>query len=445
MVVFVVGGILGGGPTSPNLSLFTEALACILFAAALAETINNGWQRGTGPALVLLALICLVPLVQLLPLPPDYWRALPGRSVAQAIANLAGLGDRARPISLAPEETRLAALSLIVPASVFIATTQLGPRSRDEIMIVIVGFALVSALLGMFQVAAGGGLNLDIYRQTSEGYPNGFFANRNHEADLLLIAIPLSTHLIRLQPWPRRNRAVALTLAILFFSVSVIATQSRTAFGLLPLALAGSLVIWIGSPWDRRVWIGAGGLLAATVVGYTAIRLTPVGHHLIGRFSTVGDDLRPAFWQGTWSAIRDFWPIGSGVGSFVPIYKMFEDLNTINDTWVNHAHNDYLEVLLDTGIAGAILMAGYIIVLLSTLIRHVPTPLRSQRYAALSVIAILLGHSIADYPLRTFGLITIFAFANGLLFPSREAYRIRRSGSHPAVPPPAFAMSRDHA
>jgi O-antigen ligase len=191
--------------------------------------------------------------------------------------------------------------------------------------------------------------------------------------------------------------------------------------------------------------MGAVGLLVATVIGYAAIRLTPVGHHLINRFSTVGDDLRPAFWQGTWSAIHDFWPTGSGVGSFVPIYKMFEDLNSINDAWVNHAHNDYLELLLDTGIAGAILMVGYVVLFTLALIRHVPTPLRGQRYAALSAIAILLGHSIADYPLRTFGLITIFAFANGLLFPSREAYRIRRSGSHPAVPPPAFAIGHDHA
>jgi O-antigen ligase len=346
------------------------------------------------------------------------------------------------PVSLAPEETRLAALSMIVPTAVFIATVQLSARSRDDLMMVIVGFALVSALLGMFQAAAGGGLNLDIYRQTSEGYPNGFFANRNHEADLLLIAIPLSTHLIRLRPWPHRNRTVALIIAILFFSISVIATQSRTAFALLPLALAGSLVIWIGSFWDKRVWIGAGGLLIATALGYAVIRLTPVGHHLISRFSTVSDDLRPAFWQGTWSAMHDFWPMGSGVGSFVPVYGMFEDLNSVSDAWVNHAHNDYLELLLETGITGAILMVGYVVVVVLALIRHMSAPLRCQRYAAVCVIAILLGHSITDYPLRTFGLLTLFAFANGLLFPMRETYRLRRSGSHPAVPPPAFAL--DH-
>lgn len=440
-LVFVVGIVIGGGRTSPSIALFTEALASVLLAGAVASMIDVGFRKETFPALLLLSLICAVPLLQLIPLPAGEWRLLPGRGVADSISQLAGLGDQARPMSLAPEETRLALLSLIVPAAIFVATIQISARSRDDIMIVIVAVALISALLGVFQAAAGSGVNLGIYRQVSDGYPIGFFANRNHEADLLLVAMPLTVHLTRIRPWPHRRQVLVIGLALVFFSLSVIVTQSRTALALLPIALSGALIIWIGDIWDRRVWLGAGCMLFVAVAAYAILRLTPVGHKVIHHFSTVGEDLRPVFWKGTWTAIWQFWPLGSGTGSFVPAYKMFEDLDFVSDAWVNHAHNEYLELMLENGIVAPLLLTAYAVIVFFSFFRHVPRKLNGQKYVAITSLAILLGHSITDYPLRTFGLAAVFAFANGMLFPIKERHRIRRSGPHPAIPPPAFAPS----
>jgi O-antigen ligase len=426
--------------------MFVELPACFLGALAIAGLVDGHSPREAKAALVLLALICLVPLTQLIPLPASGWKSLPGREIPYAISHAAGLGGLARPISLDPEQTRIAALSLIVPAAVFIAALQLDLRGRDQVMFAVAVFAFASALLGIFQVASGGGLNLGVYRQIHDGYPIGFFANRNHEATLLLIAMPMSAHLIRLRQWPHRTRSMAIGATIVFFSLSVVATASRSGFALLTIAWAGTLIVWIGDIRDRRIWLSAAGLLAISLIAFGLLNLTGAGHRVIHRFNDVGEDLRPFIWHGSWEAIKAFWPSGSGVGSFVPVYKMFEDLNSVNDAWVNHAHDDYLEVLLDAGVAAAVLLVGYAAILIAALFRRLPPPQRSQRYVAACAVLILLAHSLTDYPLRTFGLLAIFAFANALFFPGRDMLRVRRSGSHPVQSPPsAFASDFSHA
>lgn len=445
-LVFLAGGVLGGGDTSIRLSMFVELPACFLGALAVAGLVDGNCPREAGAALVLLALICLVPVLQLIPLPASSWKSLPGREVPYAISQVAGLSGLSRPISLDPEQTRIAALSLIVPAAVFIAALQLDLRGRDRIMLVVVVFAFASALLGIFQVASGGGVDLGIYRQIHDGYPIGFFANRNHEASLLLIAMPMSAHLIRLRHWPRRTRTMAMGAIVFFFSLSVVATASRSGFALLAVAWAGTMLVWIGDVRDRRIWLSAAGLIAILLLAFGLLDLTGTGHRVIHRFNDVGEDLRPFIWHGSWEAIKAFWPVGSGAGSFVPIYKMFEDLNSVNDAWVNHAHDDYLELLLDAGVAAAVLLVAYAAILIAALFRPLPPPQRSQRYVAACAVLILLAHSLTDYPLRTFGLLAIFAFANAMFFPGRDMLRVRRSGSHPVQSPPsAFASDFSHA
>lgn len=444
-LVLVAGGVLGGGPTSANWSMLVELLTMPLAAIAIAGLVGGDYPRQAKPALILLLLICIVPLVQLVPLPAALLSGLPGRTVPNEILALLGGGSSARPFSLTPEETRLAALSLIVPAAIFVATLQIGPESRDQFLMALVAFAFVSAVLGVFQVAAGGGIEFGIYPQVHEGYPVGFFANRNHEGNLLLIALPASIHLIRRMRVQRDVRRMVAAIAVLFFALAVISTQSRSAFTLLPVALAGGLVVWIGDVRDRRIWIGLAALIVASAVGYVLLMLTPVGGHLGHRFTTVGEDLRPQIWQGSKEAISAFWPFGSGVGSFVPIYNMFEDLNSVSFAWVNHAHNDYIEILLETGIFGATLLACYLVIFVLALCQEVPENIRGQRYTGLFMVLILLAHSLTDYPLRTFSLLAVFAFSNGILFQPRKMVIHSRRTSRVVTPPPAFAMDLNDA
>lgn len=436
-LLIVLGGVLGGGPTLPSTSMLVELTACGLLGVSFAGLANGKYPADAKLALVFVVAVALVPILQLIPLPAGLWRSLPGRDIPDAISRLAGQGDVARPLTLDPDQARLRGLALIVPIAIFVATLQIGMRERDRIMQLFVLFALCSLLLGVFQLGTGNRLYL--FEQSHFGLPDGFFANRNHQADLMLIAIPLVARVATMLPLHRPQRRIALIAGVLLFAMGVVATQSRTALSIMPLAVLGALFVGRRLMANRTMWIGMGSTLGLAVLGALLLLLTPVGQHTLERFSTVGEDLRPEIWRNTFVAIKEYWPAGSGLGSFVPVFDMFENLDFVSDKWVNHAHNDYLEILLETGIVGVILFVCYAALVLSRAFRRGSEDALQQRVVGLVGIAILLLHSATDYPMRTFVLLSAFAFFNGLLYPSRDVTLIRRKGSFRADPPPAFA------
>jgi O-antigen ligase len=437
--------LVGGGPSIPERAVLVQLIACGLLAVAMISMFEGELPRSATPALIFLGILCIVPLLQLIPLPSSIWHALPGRELPVSISQMIGQGDIARPLSLEPEGTRLSGLTLIVPIAMFMAVLRLDSRDRRRLMALTVIFALASIVLGTLQVA--GGSALYFYDRTHFGYPVGFFANRNHEADLLLIAVPFAAAVAlginssdRRKRIRERTRNIWLGGIALFLLVGIIATQSRTGLAILPVMMAGTLFVMTRDFRDPRLWTGIGGLVAIALVGGALLIYTPIGQHAMQRFNDLAVDQRGEFWQGTWVAVRQYWPVGSGLGSFVPVYQTVENLDSVTMDFVNHAHDDYLEILLETGIVGAILLGVYLLLLLSRLLVRFPNHVTPQRRAALVGIAILLLHSLTDYPLRTLSLLTLFAFLNALLFVPPERPGIRRTRSVPASPQPAFAM-----
>jgi O-antigen ligase len=62
---------------------------------------------------------------------------------------------------------------------------------------------------------------------------------------------------------------------------------------------------------------------------------------------------RMAFWKDTVQAIIDFPILGSGLGVFPSIYPQYDTVTRYTQgNFVNHAHNDYLELMLETGTIG---------------------------------------------------------------------------------------------
>jgi hypothetical protein len=115
-----------------------------------------------------------------------------------------------------------------------------------------------------------------------------------------------------------------------------------------------------------------------------------------------------------------FAPLGSGAGSFAAVYQMFEPLQSMGPTFVNHAHDDFVEVWLEAGVAGGALILAFLawwVVSTWSVVQE-----RGSSGAALSLagslmVGMALTHSLMDYPLRTPALIVLFAFACGLIVP----------------------------
>ncbi len=113
-------------------------------------------------------------------------------------------------------------------------------------------------------------------------------------------------------------------------------------------------------------------------------------------------------------AARDHLPLGSGLGSFQTVYFSVEPLSQVSGVYFNHAHNDYLELLLEAGLPGAVLF-GLFLAWLAVRTAGVWIQ-RAAAGADLAAAAsftllLLLAHSAVDYPLRTEALAVLFAFA----------------------------------
>ena len=131
------------------------------------------------------------------------------------------------------------------------------------------------------------------------------------------------------------------------------------------------------------------------------------------------------FARNTIAAAKAFMPLGSGVGSFVPVYAGVEPpQDVLANTFANRAHNDVLESWLETGVVGVALMALFglwLLVRAFALWRPASSGGRIVDHAlpraAVLVVALLIAHSLVDYPLRTGALMAMFAFASALLLP----------------------------
>ena len=157
----------------------------------------------------------------------------------------------------------------------------------------------------------------------------------------------------------------------------------------------------------------------------------------------------------TAEAAQLYMPFGSGMGTFVPVYAMHQrPEDALIDAYANRAHNDFLELWLEAGVAGLGLVALFAVWLAGRALklwrRNAPgseIDLSIARAATL-VVALIAAHSFVDYPLRTGAVMAIMAFACGLLVaPPFAESRISdqersRRGSRmpqkaPLRPPPA--------
>ncbi|TJW73199.1 MAG: O-antigen ligase family protein, partial [Mesorhizobium sp.] len=135
------------------------------------------------------------------------------------------------------------------------------------------------------------------------------------------------------------------------------------------------------------------------------------------------DFARGEFARTTIEGIKENWATGVGFGNFQRAYQIYEKQEMIFKQYVNHAHNDYLEIAFEGGVLAVLLMALYFVMLFMALTRVRRDPL--QKAAFLSV-SFLLIHSLVDYPLRTEALAMTFAFMNAIIFHKGFAARQKR-------------------
>ena len=429
----VVGAaVLGGASRENPLRLAAVELTAI---PLLALSVRR-WPSGEGVAtltakcaLTLLALIVFVPLLQSIPLPPGLWTALPGQAPRLEALRLAERSPPWLPLSLAPDDTGRTALALIPPAAMCIATFNLSEGETRRLAWLWIALATVGLILGLAQIATPAGGPAYLYRTTNLGSLVGLFANRNHEAGFLLALLPFAAALgipaaSPGDPGAGRRRQMALWLAGPFVAVSIVALgviRSRAGVILaVPAVLATLAVLWR----SRGGWTGLrpvtalGAGIGSAGVSVVVLGLSPILDRFGGRGS---GEFRFEAWPHVIDAARSFLPLGSGLGSFDRVFEAVEPLTLVGPTYFNHAHNDYLELWLETGWVGAAIFCGFLVWFALSALRAWRSG-TSFACAASAAIGLLMAQSAVDYPLRTETLAVLFAFCCGLLAaPERTA------------------------
>jgi len=355
-------------------------------------------------------------LIFLFPLPMDVWAELPGREIYPPLLREAGIAaDAWLPISLLPDVTKASLLvgSLLVAG--FLAGYASGLPQLKFLLSLVVGMALLQIVIGLLQVSGGGQSTL--YFEAAGGRPVGTFANPNHLANYISVALAAYiwlgwSSLVGSQGGtaePKSSfagrQAQALWVAGgLLLVLGILMSQSRGAVltGLPAAALAfGIVVVAGGRTLSWRVTVL---LLSAVLVG--AATLVGIGA-LLSRFEldflSSSAEYRSLLGSTTMDGAKVFWPFGAGWGTYAEVYPLFQP--AVIAGYADYAHQDYAQMLFEGGVFSLVLMGAFLWLAVSRAIWLVRALWRNKTFTpeemAVAVCGLgLLGfltHSLAEF------------------------------------------------
>lgn len=426
-VLLTISAVLGGGGIgSTFLNLATILTALAVFASAPLRTAEF-FQRAPRVLLVLTLLTLALPIVQLLPLPADLWQGLPGRDLVADILKLDGIAITAMPFSVQPSRTILAAVALIPAAAALILAFGGNSARQQFILSLIVAMGLLNCAVGVVQLASGG--NILTYQETmaAQQYTQltGTFSNRNTSGLFLVCCL---CALIGITPLRRRSgtssvKAMQVAAGLLLL-VGVILTQSRSATTLLavPLSLLGLRLFQSRSSLNLRKGhfaLGALGLVLLVGVIAAGIGTNTKLQQTTKRFANV-EDSRPLIWEDSLVSAQRFWPLGAGMGTFDTVFLVDESLESLEPMRPGRAHNDYLELAIEAGVPGLVLLAGWMLyVALAAFRPQRAEDMRPARDAAFAALLAIALQSVLDYPLRNETMLCLIGLLIAILVSPR--------------------------
>ncbi len=374
-------------------------------------------------------------LLSLVPLPAALWQALPYRGEIAEGLEMLGIDGQGMPASLAPSATIASLLWLLPPAALFLIAVTLAPDARRRLFAAVIFVAALSICLGIFQLLGGTGSNLRFYEITNQGSPVGFFSNINHQATLLLCALPcvavIGARFATRRDRSKRSGGMVMTTALALFLTGGIALSGSVAgYGLFLIAAFASLLIYrratagtIGTTWKAA--------LAVLLVAFVTFAATgPLNREALAEKYSDSESSRGELAGTTIEAIADSFPAGTGLGSFANVFRRYQDPLQVQREYANHAHNDYLEIVLEQGVAGLLVVGLFFFWWGRRTIWawRIDGAGASAARAGSVIIGIVLLHSIVDYPMRTSAIAAIVALACAALMPPPVPRKRRSEG-----------------
>jgi O-antigen ligase len=433
LIFCVTAAVLAFGGTEPISFAVVEIVLLGAFLAVMIGSEGFEWAGSWRTAAVPASLIGLV-IFQLVPLPGVLLRWLrPDNPTLNA--SLPGSDNHSfSSLSIAPYNTRIHLVLLVCCATAFFFARMLGKdrASRRRLVTWLVALGTFEALYGLVQYLTGWQRIFGYVKKYNLEEATGTYINRNHFAGFLEMVIPFGVALVLYENaklprkvMPGRNArikrilgggklsrmglwllAATVMVAGLFFSLS--------RMGIIA-AVASLAVMAAFSGFQRKagLWVAAG-IMACGIILVMWMGAGPA----VGRFGTIGeeyasaDESRWSLWKDTARLVGGHPLLGSGLGTFPVAFTRVQ--STFLGKFVNHAHNDYLELASDLGIPAAALFFGSTGALLVRVARKAASSEvsfeRAMALGCLGSIAAILLHSLTDF--------NLYIPANALVFSS---------------------------
>jgi O-antigen ligase len=415
--------LLGGSAQAIWGNMVLELLGVAILAWAALGSPSEPLSREQSQLFALAIAAVVVVVLQLIPLPPAVWEHLGARHSLADGYRVLGIAVPWLPVSLTPYESAATLLTLIPPIALFAAIARLGPPRPLLLVLALLAGTLAGILLGALQVGSTDPATSPwyLYSRTNFGVATGFFANANHMATLLVISVPFLAALLASargagRDMQRYSAAVALVAgAALIVIVGLALNGSLAGYGLAVPVLFASALLVVPARRGVRRWLAAVGAVLL-VAALAVLVFSPLQGESVRSNAASSVASRHEISATTARAAGDFMPLGSGLGSFRSVYGLYEDHDRLDPTAVvNHAHDDYLELVLELGVPGVILTLLFL-VWWGRAVWRAWTRSDAGPYAKAATIAsaAILAHSLVDFPLRTAAIGACFALCLGL-------------------------------
>lgn len=300
------------------------------------------------------------------------------------------------------------------------------------------------ALLGMIQRLTGAeGILWSI--ETSNPAFFGMFIYPNHGAAYMYIILGIAIGLAMYhqqraaQEFLRSGPHYLLAFLCVILFLGLVFSRSRAGLVLgMGVSLVGGCIIAIklmGKGQDMRqgIVLGIMAVLGLGFAGYSVMNFADIGSLLMDyeRLQGAGSpdlNLRLKLQEATWEGFRKNHWFGTGAGSFqyrFPFVQQYYPELGIGQRFFVHAHNDYLQVLMEYGIIGSLLLAGFFGSLLWKAVVSI-------RYRSAMQVCMMAGvgafclHAWWDFPAFCQSILLMVVFVLAIMGSWGESERIKQ-------------------
>ena len=343
------------------------------------------------------------------------------------ITDTAGLADVPRTLSIEPFATKVVSLHIFALSCFFLTALSVvdsAARLR-RIVAVLTVFGFAYAFFAIIQSVLSPDKIYGIYKPAA-GVPFGSFVNRHDFAAIIEMTIALPLGLLFTGAL-RADKRLLYGVAIALMGAAMLLSGSRGGLVALVAEII-LLVILTSRAKGKKNLVLKAALSIVLVLAAVGGAVFVGGDTSLTRFSETAssDDVtssRAQIWGVTLNVIANNLPFGAGLGAFPQAYTQFDPAGGYER--VEQSHNDYLQVLADAGIVGAVIGLLFLFWFFREGIKNAVVTNMFRRGAAVGAFAgcfAILVHSLFDFVLHITAVSVMFLTLMSILVASGREY-----------------------